>query len=206
MGLREKKKQRTRKAILDYSKQRFIEDGYKKVTTAEIASALEIGEGTIFNYFNSKGQLFIECLVETVKMENYNFNSITIMNEEDIVKEVVNFIEAYLNSFKKLDSSLLKEYISVLYDVSNRVKSNECVMQFIDEFFLTLLNKLLDSFKTLEWFNIDIDNENISLCVMGCIITQFTFYVYDESYTYEHMITKIQRLVSLILHGNILKC
>ncbi len=127
------------------------------------------------------------------------------MNEVDVIDGVMNFINAYLTSLDQLDKSLLKEYISVLYDISNRVKSNEGVMPFIDEFFLTRLNELLDSIRQFDHFNSNIDSGNLSLCVMSCIITQFTFYVYDENCKYEGMLALIDKQVSLILHGNILK-
>ncbi len=204
MGLREKKKEKTRNAILEYSKDRFIKYGYKKVTTSEIAKTLEIGEGTIFNYFNSKGQLFIECLIDTVVIDDYCFNATEISDENDVVEEIMNFIDVYLKSLIKLDRILLREYISVLYDVNNRLKSNEGVMPFIDEFFLEQLNKFLSSLKNLKSFDNNMDESNLSFCVMSCIVSQFTLYVNDENFTFEGMISQLEKHVALILHGNIL--
>jgi AcrR family transcriptional regulator len=68
MGLRELKKQRTRKAISDMATQLFLERGYYNVTTAEIAELAEVSVPTLFKYFPSKESLVFD---EDSEMENW---------------------------------------------------------------------------------------------------------------------------------------
>jgi AcrR family transcriptional regulator len=56
-GLRERKKQLTRQAILDASERLFEEHGYDGVTVAQIADAANVSVKTLFTYFDSKEDL-----------------------------------------------------------------------------------------------------------------------------------------------------
>jgi AcrR family transcriptional regulator len=55
--LRERKRQRTRQAIVDAALELFAEKGYDGTTVADIAAAAEIGTRTFFTYFASKDEL-----------------------------------------------------------------------------------------------------------------------------------------------------
>lgn len=62
VGLREEKKQRTRRLIADTAWRLFIERGFERVTVAEVARAAEVSEATVFNYFPTKEDLFYSRL------------------------------------------------------------------------------------------------------------------------------------------------
>ena len=60
LGLRERKKQQTRRAIADAAKRLFLERGFEQVSVAEVARAADVSEQTVFNYFPTKEDLVYE--------------------------------------------------------------------------------------------------------------------------------------------------
>lgn len=62
MGLRDRKKDQTRRRIADAAQRLFGERGFEGVTVAEVARAAEVAEATLFNYFPAKEDLFYSGL------------------------------------------------------------------------------------------------------------------------------------------------
>ncbi|RSN06980.1 TetR/AcrR family transcriptional regulator [Streptomyces sp. WAC 05977] len=59
VGLRERKKWRTRKVLIETAYRLFERQGYDRTTTAEIAAAAEVSTATFFNHFATKEDLLL---------------------------------------------------------------------------------------------------------------------------------------------------
>ena len=57
LGLRERKKLRTRQLIAETAVRMFVERGFDAVPVAAVARAAEVSEATVFNYFPTKEDL-----------------------------------------------------------------------------------------------------------------------------------------------------
>ncbi|MEV0270575.1 TetR family transcriptional regulator [Hamadaea sp. NPDC050747] len=58
MGLREVKKEQTRRHLAEVAGRLFAERGFDRVTVAEVAREAQVAEATVFNYFPAKEDLF----------------------------------------------------------------------------------------------------------------------------------------------------
>lgn len=66
-GIREKKKEKTKKAILDAAISLFGEKGYEQTSMATLAQKAGIGKSTIYTYFSTKREILIAFCEEELE-------------------------------------------------------------------------------------------------------------------------------------------
>jgi AcrR family transcriptional regulator len=88
MSLRERKKQETRQRIGEAAHRLFDERGFDAVTVASVAEAAGVSEGTVFNYFPTKEDLFYSgmeafeaALVEAIRTRSPGTSVIVAFRE-----------------------------------------------------------------------------------------------------------------------------
>jgi AcrR family transcriptional regulator len=90
LGLRERKKQRTRAHIADTARRLFAERGFEQVTIAEIAREAEVAPATVFNYFPTKEDLFYS------RLEAFEEQLLTAIRERPAGQSILDAFGAFL--------------------------------------------------------------------------------------------------------------
>ncbi len=63
LGLRERKKRRTREAIAEAAVSLFLRDGFDQVSVSHVAAAADVSKVTVFNYFPAKEDLVLSRIL-----------------------------------------------------------------------------------------------------------------------------------------------
>lgn len=84
----EKEREEKRQLILDKAEELFVKYGFVKITIQDITIAANIGKGTFYSFYKSKGALFVDIYVrEWKKLQEYLIDKYKNMsgNLEDLV-------------------------------------------------------------------------------------------------------------------------
>lgn len=204
-GLRETKKKNTKKAILVYAEKVFKENGYSKVKTSEIAKAVHIGEGTLFNYFSSKGQLFIEAVFRDFQKEKYNIDIRQDIDENYLVHEIVDLIDFYIRKMAKVNKNLLREYFSIVFSNNNTESLVTRKSLFhMDEMIMIELKNLFYDLKKANTDIKEFDVDMVTSCIYSCVIMQFVTFTYSDDLNYIDTMETLREQIKFIVGGNII--
>src|SRR6266498_1867332 len=132
-GLRERKKEQTRQAIAETARRLFAERGFDAVTVADVARAADVSQGTVFNYFPTKEDLFYG------QMEDFEATLVEAVRDRvrgESVLEV--FRRVMLESSGRLASEEVAEMIAtaarlIAASPALRAREREIVARHTDE-------------------------------------------------------------------------
>ena len=87
-----------KKQIMEKAKKLFAKKGYHPVTVEEVADACGVAKGTLYLYFDSKADLFVEIFVEAHREIIENVRKIIDSGEgfEDAISEVFDYFEKFI--------------------------------------------------------------------------------------------------------------
>ena len=149
MGLREVKRERTRRLIADKAFELFSDNGFDRTTVEQIAAAAEVGPSTLYRYFPTKEGLVLEfvdeCLADAVSW----FHDQPAMNLPDGLCAV---IERVLEQLERNP-----DRIRAVFDLAEQTASvsahlNELIWRFRNDLADVLVRRLPgDDLRSIEF-------------------------------------------------------
>ena len=177
-------KEDRRKQILDAALAVFVEKGFKGSTTLEIAKKADIAEVTLFRYFSSKKEIFLES-IEPILISTLEVN-IKSSNE--------------LHAFAKLEHLLYEriKLISKNYQVVKLILTEASFLSELGNDNFT--NRIIEILKTmLMQIGISINDEDFTIRLfMGSMLS----FLYMPEKNEETIKNYVNKVVSLILQEN----
>jgi AcrR family transcriptional regulator len=121
-GLRERKKQQTRRLLAETARQLFIERGFDAVTVAEIAHAANVSEPTVFNYFPRKEDLVFSGL------EGFEDALLTAIRERPTGQSIFDAFAAFIREPGGLLASGDENIATRLREVSQMITDSPALL------------------------------------------------------------------------------
>ena len=190
---------RIRQKIKDVAREKFSIDGFDKTSTKQIAREVGIAEGTLFNYFDSKTEIFFESFGDDYEKYGTHFDE-EVDFSGSVTEIIYNHFEKTVGMMMKIPRGIMGELAIASVRMAKRKpeKFKKLVaydFQFIDEigeYIKRLIeNNVLD----------DVDSNLLSEILFSVIGYEFLLYVYDPSVIREDMVNNIKLKIDIVIKG-----
>jgi len=168
-----KRKEITRKRIIEVATKQFLELGYKKVTMDEIAEQLGMSKKTLYHFFPSKYELFNIIVDEKITKLNSYVNEIVESKE-------INFIEKLHQIIKYVSHEQNQIRPAALLDIQKSVPDIwKKIMDIQKEQIAIKFTQLIEMGKEQGYIRIDIPSEIITAVYSTVILSMFNPDIYN---------------------------
>jgi len=195
--INKQEQEKVRKEILKAAYTLFTKKGYEDTKTKDISEMTGIAEGTLFNYFSSKADLYMEAM-----LENLDLSRTELISEVITCENIIDMILEYItNSFKiifKLPKTVIKEIFHLSTYLSKKKrkvfeKFAETDFKAIDEL-ENLLNQMCQ-----KGFLKDIDTKTAASTIFAAAFFEVLLYTYEDHYDKDEMMISLRKKLELII-------
>lgn len=138
LGLRERKKLRTRQLISQTARRLFVDQGFEAVSVAAVARAAEVSEATVFNYFPSKEDLVFQG------MEAFQAELLQAVHDRRVGESVVAAFSRFVLQPRGFLAAQDEEAAAFLAGVSRMVAASPALLAREREIFARYSDALAD--------------------------------------------------------------
>jgi AcrR family transcriptional regulator len=192
-GLREKKKKNREERILNAAIELFGTKGYEKTTIEDIASASDLGVGTIYNYYSSKEKILLSIIKNTAdenKLDEYIYG-----NSKNFEKSFSKLIESYFQSFLRFPRQIWREVLRATFGKQPDLLK---MIESIDSLFIKKTVELLGKFDS------PLKKEAKVLfakTVYSILFYHILIYLSDDDKQIDDIKISLKKQISLVMKG-----
>jgi AcrR family transcriptional regulator len=193
------KKEETRSKILVVSKRLFIENGYFKTNISQIAEEVGIAEGTIFNYFDTKADIFIEA----VATDHFNFTIPDYLEcdlSPSVTIVIMRFINIVLDNILYLPKKVLIELGTAALSKATAKEDIVSNLVMIDKKYTEQLVGFICYLKKEKRIS-DCNCKILGDCIFDIVLIELFVYLNVQDRTKEEVVQSIEQKIDAILKG-----
>ncbi|TYQ18002.1 UNVERIFIED_CONTAM: TetR family transcriptional regulator [Acetivibrio alkalicellulosi] len=198
MGLRSEKKIIIREKILKAASQLLLINGYENTTTDQIAQKAGIGAGTLYNYFKSKADIFIEVFAEefeddenTIEIKEYNIDCAT-----DII---LSYGMSHIGKIMNFSKNILKDLTVAAFGMYKKNPRLFRKMIDMDYKMMDKFSLLINQLKEKNVLSHDINTKDAVELIYSAMSYEFLIYLFEDDKNIDEVEENIKRKVKIIL-------
>jgi AcrR family transcriptional regulator len=196
MGLREIKKDRSRKSILKAARNMFFSRGFDGTTIEAIAEKAEVAVGTVYNYFESKSAIILAITADDTSEALYE--KFQLPESCTGIEGVLQYVDTFMDSLSMYPKRLIRELMREAWSIDTTL-SNGLIRR--DLTLLNGLNRVLLELKENHMLTSDADIEHASMVIYGTVSTALMWYAADEKRTSEQLMESLEKMLEVLFSG-----
>jgi len=195
--INKQEKEKIRKEILETAFKLFSQKGYEDTKTKDISEFVGIAEGTLFNYFSSKANLYMEAMLENIDLSGDELLSEDITHE-NIIEIILEYITKSFKIVFKLPKTVIKEILHLSTFLSK--KKRKIFNKFAETDFKAMeeLARLIKQMQE-KGFLKEINPETAASTIFAAVFFELLLYTYEDQYDKDDMMASLRKKVELII-------
>lgn len=186
-SLREQKKVRARKLILDSAQRLINKEGYAQTKMRDVALAAEMSYQTLYNYFPTKALILQELLTrDLLKLHRSTFN--TAHSNDALPVKLRDLAKDYLHAIAPEDRELWKEVCAELLRATSH---HSCLLDLLDRQARTKLETALQSAIDSDQLTPHIDTQTMAEVVFSLVDATLMHYLVNEKSSRVSMLSSL---------------
>lgn len=203
VNLREKRKIENQKKIIKAASDFFSNKGFQHTTISEIANRAQVGVGTIYNYYSSKGVLLLAVFSNFMEQLKEEGQQEIEINKGNIIELLTGFMNRSTLFFKQFPKSFWREIFHVMTEETEEtIHLRKSVFGFDDEIIRWVETIIVEH---SDCFRVPVDSKEASIALYGSAMTLVMLYIYDDQMSYDQFLIQLDNQIKFIFLGKLLE-
>lgn len=197
-GLREKKQSERKMRIFNAAIELFGTDGFERTTMQKIAEKANLGVGTLYNYYSSKGDILLSIISDRAEGYNADFENSLKSYSSDVLTSINLFYDIYFKSFLTYSRVIWREFMS------HALSKNTSLIDYVyrvDSVFIQNLAKLFELLKGDKYIKQTVDIEKAVRTLYSLIIFHILKYTTNETMSMEELRLSLDSQTCVVIEG-----
>lgn len=193
-GLRARQKANRNKQIVAAASSLFRKTGFENTKIETIAERAEVSVGTIYNYFESKGDLLVAVVSLEVNEVLNAGESVIAAPPDDVMGAITRLINIYLDhSLYYLDKDMWRNAMALA--ISQPTSPSGRKYNELDERLSAQVGELIEKLRRMGRIKANIDTEAVGGIFFNATNMMFTTFVKTDAMSLEKLKTAMARQI-----------